>query len=462
MGINKEVITKWNIIMTILSNVTVNNAEDEIKADTLIKYATIKQLLQLLDKDDIWELDNRQKELLQALIDDENINYAIDTDSIELNDMFKSMESDVEQIANVIIMSDNELLKSDVIKDSEIELNMCDIYMDVFSDISILFTKNGMGRTNWKNIVENFLEEFKDCILLKSERKEYANISNISKTNITSNDETEKDSLESLLKELDDLIGLKNVKEEINSLINLVKISKVREKHGLKINTLSNHLVFLGNPGTGKTTVARLVAEIYHHIGILSKGHLVEVDRSGLVGGYVGQTAIKVNEVIKKALGGILFIDEAYSLTYGKEESDFGYEAVDTLLKGMEDNRDDLVVIVAGYTKPMNQFLRSNPGLESRFNKMITFEDYNPDDLFKIFELMCKKNDFTFDGEVRKKMKMYFCDEYEHREDNFANGRMVRNVFERIIQNQANRLAIHNNIDTKSLSTITIDDIYDL
>ncbi|MFM5882738.1 AAA family ATPase [Methanobrevibacter gottschalkii] len=267
----------------------------------------------------------------------------------------------------------------------------------------------------------------------------------------------ETHSLDEYLNELNKLVGLEKVKKDVNSLINLVQIRKLREKRGIKQPPMSLHLVFSGNPGTGKTTVARLLSKIYHEIGLLSEGHLIETDRSGLVGGYVGQTAIKTQEVIQSALGGILFIDEAYSLT-SKSENDYGLEAVDTLLKAMEDHRDDLIVIVAGYPALMEKFLYSNPGLESRFNKFIYFEDYNEDELYNIFWLMCEESNLTLDEAGDNYIKEYFKRIYDNRSDNFANGRAVRNLFEEVITNQANRLAPKEEISDVELNTLTYQD----
>ena len=274
-------------------------------------------------------------------------------------------------------------------------------------------------------------------------------------------EEKEEESLEEILAKLNKLVGLENVKKDVNSLINLIQIRKIREERGIKQPDMSLHLVFSGNPGTGKTTVARLLGEIYSKLGILSKGHLVETDRSGLVAGYVGQTAIKTQDMIKEAMGGILFIDEAYSLSAAKGENDFGGEAIDTILKAMEDNREDFIVIVAGYPKLMDDFLHSNPGLESRFNKHLNFEDYNPQELFDIFVSMEEGSSLKLDKKAEEFLKGHFEDVYECRGDNFANGRYVRNIFEKVLSNQANRLVKNEDISDDDLNTLTIDDFDD-
>ncbi len=265
--------------------------------------------------------------------------------------------------------------------------------------------------------------------------------------------------LEELLAQLDELCGLEKVKTDVKSLINLVKVRKLREKEGLPVPPLSLHLVFMGNPGTGKTTVARLLAKIYHVIGVLSKGQLVEVDRSGLVAGFVGQTALKTQEVIDKALGGVLFIDEAYALTSHTGQNDFGQEAVEVLLKNMEDHRDDLIVIVAGYTDLMGDFIHSNPGLESRFNKYFYFEDYNGEQMLQIFQSMCKKNGYTPDAEAEDYAKEFLNELYACRDENFGNARDVRNFFERSVAFQSDRVAGLEQVDKDALMALTAADL---
>ncbi|HEX8339140.1 MAG TPA: AAA family ATPase [Pyrinomonadaceae bacterium] len=264
--------------------------------------------------------------------------------------------------------------------------------------------------------------------------------------------------VEELLAELDALVGLDRVKADVRQLINFLKVQRLREEQGLKSLPASRHLVFYGNPGTGKTTVARLVAQIYRTLGVLRRGHLVEADRAGLVAGYVGQTAMKVRDVTTKALGGVLFIDEAYTLATGGE-NDFGREAVETLLKVMEDHRDDLVVIVAGYTGRMREFLDSNPGLRSRFNKHIHFDDYGVEQLVRIFKTFCQKADFRLAEGAEGELASVFGVLCASRDETFGNARAARNLFEATLSKQANRLVALPKVDRDILSTVEAADI---
>ena len=259
--------------------------------------------------------------------------------------------------------------------------------------------------------------------------------------------------------ELEDLIGLDNVKQEVKSLANFVKLQKQRQEKGMKTPKMSYHLVFTGSPGTGKTTVARIVARIYKDLGILKTGHTVETDRSGIVAEYVGQTATKTNAIVDSALNGVLFIDEAYALVPENASNDYGQEAISTLLKRMEDDRDKLVVIIAGYTNEMKRFIDSNPGLQSRFNRYINFPDYSAKELVRIFHMYMKKNQYTISDEADEMLKEQLDYAVEHKDRNFGNARYVRNVFEKSIQMQANRLEGRTNLSDRQLTEITASDI---
>ena len=357
---------------------------------------------------------------------------------------------------------------------SDKEFFLSSLYVTVITEIGKYYISNSLDRNHidknkflkYLAIVNDYKEDAKklkkqekldslknqNCIESADETTAY-----ISSTRDWSEEIESEQSLEDLQRELDSLIGLKSVKKEISSLINLLKINNIRKERGLTTPKTSNHLVFLGNPGTGKTTVARLIAKIYKQLGVLEKGQLIEVDRSGLVAGYVGQTAIKTQEKINEAMGGVLFIDEAYSLAKG--ETDFGQEAIDTLQKAMEDNRDDFVVIVAGYTKQMEAFLLSNPGLKSRFNKSILFEDYTEKELLDIFNLFCHKYGLWLSEDATSYLKVFLSTICSKKTENFANAREIRNLFERSIVNQANRLGDLATISNDELGEIVSSDL---
>jgi stage V sporulation protein K len=253
---------------------------------------------------------------------------------------------------------------------------------------------------------------------------------------------------------------MQNVKDDIHTLINFLKIQKMREVENLPSISVTLHSVFCGPPGTGKTTIARLMGEIYKQLGVLSKGHVVETDRSGLVAGYIGQTAIKVDKVVESALDGVLFIDEAYTLAPETAASkDFGQEAIDILLKRMEDYKDRLVVIVAGYSEEMSRFVNANPGLQSRFNRYFDFQDYSPDELLVIFRKICEKSHFNLAEPSRDVLLKKLTLLYENRDNRFGNGRLVRNIFDKTVEKQANRLSKLSKVNKEMLMTIAPEDI---
>ena len=335
--------------------------------------------------------------------------------------------------------------------DEYMKLTIPEEFLTSEEDVKIYITING----------KSFDEIFDENCELRNEN-EFENILN-PKSQIDETYDCEENSdvndYKDDLKKLEELVGLDEVKKQVNILVNLALVDKERKKRNLKSIPMSQHLVFIGNPGTGKTTVARLLGSIYRDIGILSKGHVVEVDRSELIGGYIGQTAIKTQEVIDSAIGGVLFIDEAYSITNSDSPNDFGSEAIAVLLKEMEDKRDDLVVIVAGYPKEMEKFINSNPGLKSRFKKTIEFKDYNAEELLQVFKKMCDDNGYKLGSGVNEKLIDIFQKEIDSNKINFANARYARNIFEKAVENQANRIIHNGEIHSDELIMFNVEDL---
>lgn len=331
------------------------------------------------------------------------------------------------------------------------------ISCDEFWDNSLMISPKSYMNDNWQN---KRITKKNGTELVEKITEAVKTPKDIHESQLDNSTQKEaENNLNSLLMELNELIGLSTVKDEINSLINLIKVKKLREEYNMPAMNLSYHMVYTGNPGTGKTTVARLVAKIYKELGILTKGNLVETDRGGLVAGFVGQTALKVKEVVEEAIGGVLFIDEAYSLTRDMGTNDFGGEAVDTLVKLMEDNRNNLVVIVAGYKKEMKQFLTSNTGLISRFNRFIEFEDYTDEELLLILKSQCEKAGLKMEEEAFDEVKNKLGDLTGEKRASFGNARGIRNVFERILVKQANRLMSMEKPTKEQLSCITIKEV---
>ena len=338
-----------------------------------------------------------------------------------------------------------------------------DMYNDFYGPADDGLTSKQRRERNVRDKINQISNEGKAQLSIETEVEtmEEAERKPVAVAAKTPGDEPEKpkEPEKSGMEELNELIGLKTVKHDVEELIGLAKVRKMREEKGMKAVPMSLHLVFSGNPGTGKTTVARILGKLYKEIGILSTGQMVETDRSGLVAGYVGQTAIKTQKKIQEAMGGILFIDEAYMLN--QKDENFGQEAIDTILKAMEDHRDEFIVIVAGYTQLMKEFVESNPGLKSRFNKFFEFPDYTDEELQAIFELQCKKYQYKLTEEADKAVREEIIRLEESKGENFANAREVRNLFEKIIANQAARVSALEDVDEETLSTITIEDLTD-
>jgi len=314
----------------------------------------------------------------------------------------------------------------------------------------------GRGESAYANQIEAELVELDDGETSGLDREKILN--NFKKTGENQTAEEEL-TLEECLDQLNQLVGLEKMKNEVKQLVSFLEIQSKRKEHKLSLSSPSLHMVFTGAPGTGKTTVGRIISKIYKALGILKKGHLVETDRSGLVGQYIGHTDAKTTDVVNSALDGVLFIDEAYSLSKDSK-GDFGQEAIDTLVKRMEDDRDRLVVIVAGYKAEMATFIDSNPGLRSRFNTYINFENFNSTELFKIFKNLCEKNDYTVDNNTEEKLKKLFAIETKEEREDFGNGRFVRNLFEKVLRNQAMRLSqSKGNLSRESLMSILDSDI---
>lgn len=300
-------------------------------------------------------------------------------------------------------------------------------------------------------------ENFLSSIMSISNAPQKADSHNVDSKSSSATSVIKDAATSSPMQALNELIGLASVKQEVETLTNFIKIQQMRAQKGLKASSVSYHCVFTGNPGTGKTTVARIVASIYKEMGILKKGHLVETDRAGLVAEYVGQTAVKTNKKIDEALDGVLFIDEAYSLI--GQGQDYGKEAIATLLKRMEDDRDRLVVIIAGYTKEMKDFIDTNPGLQSRFNRYIDFPDYSADELLQIFEFSLKKYEYVLTEDAKVALQDFFVNAVANKDKNFGNARFVRNTFEKTLEHQANRLASVGGLTTEKLSQIEVSDL---
>lgn len=319
--------------------------------------------------------------------------------------------------------------------------------LELINELGILVKKSAIPKINERQ--EKIVELLYKYLGAKDIDELYRNLKE--KSNIP---------LKDLLKELYGLVGLKNVKQQVRNLIGFNKIQKMRVDNGFKKSDKTLHMAFLGNPGTGKTTVARIIGKMYKSIGLLSKGHFIEASRTDLIAEYQGQTAIKVKRLINRAKGGVLFIDEAYSITENDHNDSYGRECLTELTKALEDYRDDLVVIVVGYTDLMEQFFNSNPGLKSRFNTFIFFNDYTLEELVDIFRNLCIANEYDASEKTIEKIREWFKFKLSQKDENFSNGRLVRNLFDDIIMNQSIRLSERDgDISKEMLKTLVEIDV---
>lgn len=372
----------------------------------------------------------------------------------ETSDRTLEIDSCVRRICTLINSQKGQSSSSDA-KAREIASVILDyIHVLVSIDRVISEKENAFFKSIRDGVYSNVGWQKVGFLRIAGEEKKAGTISN--KPN---NREPPRRPVEEILEDMQSLIGLDNIKIEVQTLVNSLQVQRMRKEAGLPNADISNHMIFYGNPGTGKTTIARKLGELYYQLGILSKGHFIETDRSGLVGGYLGQTAIKTKEVLDSALGGILFVDEAYSLSSAPGEDQYGREAIDTILKYMEDHRGDLVIIAAGYENLMSEFLQSNPGLKSRFNKYFRFEDYSDDELSKIFILIASQSSYALDEEATVHLKFIAKEMIRTKSENFGNGRTIRNLFERSIANQANRIVALSVSDRIDLQRIAKEDI---
>lgn len=339
---------------------------------------------------------------------------------------------EISKIANEYVTTKDELYIKEIVK----------IISDISNDI-----KAERSVKQFANLLKDSLVEYCGYVTVKKACDD--------KVETVEDDER---TLEELLRDLNEMVGLVDVKQRVNNLIAYETIQQLRRNRGFNSTKNTLHMAFMGNPGTGKTTVARIVGHVYKQIGLLSRGHFVEVSRTDLIAGYQGQTALKVKKVIESAIGGVLFIDEAYSITENDHSDSYGRECITELTKALEDYRDNLVVIVAGYTEPMKFFFDSNPGLKSRFNTFIEFPDYTSMELSEILDSICKKNDYKMEDNLRMLINQYFLSEVEKKVENFANGRLSRNVFDDLVMNHAKRVIQYSNPTDEDLTVLKKED----